>query len=98
MTDSELLNAYADQCDQTAFAALVRRHADLVYNACLRQTRGDRHLADDATQAVFLLLAQRAARLKPTVILAGWLYTTARHAAANACRAEIGRASCRERV
>jgi RNA polymerase sigma factor (sigma-70 family) len=90
-TDTDLLAAYTRDRDPTAFATLVRRHADLVYNACLRQTRGHHHLADDATQATFLLLAQRAHRLKPTVTLAGWLYTTARHAAANACRAETRR-------
>src|SRR5689334_21822340 len=91
LDDRALLAAYVARADQAAFATLVRRHADLVYNACLRQARGDRHLADDATQAVFLLLAQRAGRLKPTVLLTGWLYNTARYAAANAVRAETRR-------
>ncbi|HEY7118373.1 MAG TPA: sigma-70 family RNA polymerase sigma factor, partial [Tepidisphaeraceae bacterium] len=88
MTDRELLGAYARDGDQAAFGELVRRHIDLVYNACVRQARGNRHLAEDATQAVFLLLAQRAGRIGANVVLPGWLYQTARHAAANAVRAE----------
>src|SRR6185437_16860074 len=36
------------------------------------------HDAEDATQAVFLLLAQRARTIGPGVVLAGWLYKTAR--------------------
>jgi RNA polymerase sigma factor (sigma-70 family) len=91
LSDHDLLAEYVHRGDHLAFAEVVRRHVDLVYNACLRQTRGDRHLAEDATQAVFFLLARRAARLGPRVVVAGWLYTTARHAAANAARGEARR-------
>ncbi|HEY7115754.1 MAG TPA: sigma-70 family RNA polymerase sigma factor [Tepidisphaeraceae bacterium] len=87
MTDSELLTRYVRDGSQEAFAQLVRRHVNLVYGACLRQTR-DPHLADDAAQAVFLVLARRAGSLKPGTVLAGWLYNTARYAAANARRGE----------
>ena len=88
MTDHELLDSFVSRQDQAAFAELVRRHVDLVYNACLRQTRGDRDLADDATQAVFLLLARQGRRLSRRAVIAGWLYNTARYAAANALRSE----------
>jgi RNA polymerase sigma factor (sigma-70 family) len=89
--DRQLLTRYVKHRSQTAFAELVRRHIDLVYAACLRQTH-DPSLAEDAAQAVFLILSQRAAALPSTTILAGWLYTTARHAAANARRSETRRA------
>jgi RNA polymerase sigma factor (sigma-70 family) len=88
MTDHELLDSFTSRKDQAAFAELVRRYIDLVYNACLRQTRGSPDLADDATQAVFFLLARRGGRISKRVVIAGWLYTTARHAASNALRAE----------
>ena len=88
--DRELLTRYVTQRSQAAFAELVRRHIDLVYASCLRQTH-DPTLAEDATQAVFLILSQRAATLPSSAILAGWLYNTARHAALNARRSETRR-------
>lgn len=87
MDDRELLAQFVHRQSQDAFAALVRRHIDLVYAACLRQTR-NAHLAEDAAQAVFLILAQRAVKLRPGIVLAGWLYNTARFAASNAVRTE----------
>jgi len=90
MDDRDLLREYVERRSQPAFADLVRRHIDLVYTACLRQIR-EPQLAEDATQAVFLILAQRAATLSANVVLAGWLYNTARHAAANVRRGELRR-------
>jgi DNA-directed RNA polymerase specialized sigma24 family protein len=72
LDDCQLLARYVTQRCQAAFAELVRRHIDLVYAACLRQTHHPT-LAEDATQAVFLILAQRAATLPSTSILAGWV-------------------------
>ena len=90
MDDRDLLREYVQRRSQAAFAELVRRHIDLVYTACLRQIR-EPQLAEDATQAVFLILAQCAATLSANVVLAGWLYNTARHAAANVRRTELRR-------
>ncbi|MHC4914982.1 MAG: sigma-70 family RNA polymerase sigma factor, partial [Planctomycetota bacterium] len=85
MSDSELLADYAAGGERAsqAFAEIVRRHADMVYSTCLRIV-GDRHLAEDATQAVFLVLAGKAGSVPRRGTLAGWLYTTARHAALDA--------------
>lgn len=85
--DRALLQSYVATGSPDAFAALVRRHVDLVHSAALRRTR-DPHLADDVTQATFLLLSQKARALKPGVLLTGWLYNTARFTAATAMRAQ----------
>src|SRR5690349_3381162 len=89
--DSDLLKDYARSGAAEPFAELVRRHGDLVYSAALRRVGGDAHLADDVTQATFTLLSQRAARLKPNVVLAGWLYNTAGYTARAALRAKARR-------
>jgi RNA polymerase sigma factor (sigma-70 family) len=86
--DSELLRRYAEEGSEAAFAELVRRRIGLVYSVALRQTRGDRHRAEDATQAVFTDLARKARPLAARPILAGWMYRSAQFAAAGLVRAE----------
>jgi RNA polymerase sigma factor (sigma-70 family) len=87
MNDSELLKCYAETRSEAAFAELVQRHIDLVYSAALRQVGGDAHLAKDVTQTVFADLARKASSFTPS-ILAGWLYTSTRFAAAKMIRTE----------
>src|ERR1035437_104916 len=81
--DLTLLQAYARQNSEAAFAALVTRHVNLVYSVALRSVR-DPHLAQEITQAVFIILARKANALGPQTILPGWLCRTARYASANA--------------
>jgi len=83
----ELLRQFAQQHDQQAFAQVVAEHIDMVYSACLRQV-GDRHLAEEVTQAVFVILAKKAASLGDNVVLGAWLHKTARYAALNALKME----------
>jgi RNA polymerase sigma factor (sigma-70 family) len=83
MTDGELLQRYLAG-DRRALEELVRRHVDFVYAAARRQT-GDPHQADDVTQAVFMLLARKAASVRPEH-LSGWLFSVTRYAVANATR------------
>lgn len=86
--DAQLLREYAEHQCPVAFDALLRRHVDLVYSAALRQVGGDTHRAEDVSQLVFCELARKARKLLGRPSLAGWLYTTARHVAARAQRAE----------
>lgn len=76
-TDGMLLAAWIRNRDNAAFSHLGRRYADLVFSVCMREL-GDRNLAEDAAQAVFLLLAQKASRLQKHPCLAGWLFGAAR--------------------
>ena len=88
MSDSELLARFARSRSEDAFAELVRRHVNLVYSAALRQVGGDGHLAQDVAQTVFSDLARKAPTLARRATLTGWLYTSARFAAAKLVRAE----------
>ena len=72
------------------FERRVRAHSDFVYSAAMRQTRGDGHLAQDVTQAVFILLAERGTTIRDNQ-LAGWLFNTTRYMAHNALRREARR-------
>jgi RNA polymerase sigma factor (sigma-70 family) len=87
MTDDlELLRAYADDGAEDAFRTVVERNLGLVYSSALRQV-SDPHLAQEVTQAVFLILARKAGSLRPATVLAGWLFRTTRFAASQALRA-----------
>ncbi len=90
LADTELLRQYADQKSETAFATLVQRHVPLVYSAALRKT-GNSSAAEEVTQAVFIILAQKARALRPQTVLSGWLYQAARLTANNFLRTEIRR-------
>lgn len=87
-TDGELLGRYSEENSEESFGELVRRHVDLVYSAALRQVNGNAPLAQDIAQAVFSDLARKARTLQNRSTLAGWLYTSTHHAAANAIRSE----------
>ena len=88
MNDAQLLQEYAKNRSEAAFAELIERYVGLVYSSCWRQLR-DRHLAEDATQAVFVLVSQKAAAgslRAPT--LAAWLLSTARYTCASVRRTD----------
>jgi RNA polymerase sigma factor (sigma-70 family) len=78
--DSTLLQRFAHRRDEMAFTLLVERHGPLVTGACLR-VLGRRADAEDATQAVFLILAREVGRLDHSRPLAPWLHRVAVNAA-----------------
>jgi uncharacterized protein (TIGR03435 family) len=90
MDDSQLEASCRHNLAGGEFASLVKRHIDFVHAAALRQT-GDPEVAQDITQAVFLIFSQRAGRLKPGTLVKGWLFNTTRYVVANARRAEARR-------
>ncbi len=89
--DMDLVREYAGQKSEQAFATLVARHVNLVYSSALRQTR-DPHLAEEITQAVFIILARKAGSLGARTILPAWLHRTAVFAAADALKSQRRRA------
>lgn len=89
MDDLQLLDDYARTGSESAFTQVVSRHCNMVYGVCLRQLN-DAALAEDTTQAVFLILATKAGKLKD-VVVPGWLFQTAKFASANALKLESRR-------
>ena len=85
VNDTALTREYADRGSETAFAELVHRHINLVYSVALRYT-GNSPDAQDVTQAVFIILAQKAASLRQRTTLTGWLYETTRFTARQVLR------------
>jgi uncharacterized protein (TIGR03435 family) len=90
MDDMALLHEYAARNSEAAFETLVARRIDFVHSAALRQVR-DPLLAGEVTQAVFVILAQKAARIPGKTNLTGWLFRTTRFTALAQMRAAVRR-------
>src|SRR6266576_5141770 len=85
--DMELVREYARHGSEEAFVTLVSRHVNLVYSVALRQVH-DTHLAEEVTQAAFIILARKAGSLGSKTILSAWLCRTAQYAAADVLRSQ----------
>ncbi|MBC8115306.1 MAG: sigma-70 family RNA polymerase sigma factor, partial [Candidatus Saccharimonas sp.] len=93
-TDGELLTRFLSQRDDDALAALVERHAPMVWGVCRRMLRNP-HDAEDAFQATFLVLVRKAGAVVPREMVANWLYGVA-HQTAVRLRATAAKRGVRE--
>ncbi len=91
--ESQLLERFLHRRDEAAFQAIVERHGPMVLGVCRRVLR-DRHDAEDAFQATFLLLARKAGTIRGNGLLGPWLYRVAHRVAV---RASLGSARRRGR-
>jgi RNA polymerase sigma factor (sigma-70 family) len=82
-SDGQLVEDFTARHDEAAFAMLVRRHGPMVLSVCRSVLRHEQD-AEDAFQATFLVLAQKAASLRQPQAVAGWLYEVAYHVAVKA--------------
>ncbi len=94
-TDGQLLERFVAAGDPAALAALVRRHGPMVWGVCCRAL-GRPHDAEDAFQATFLVLARRAASVRPREAVGNWLYGVA-HQTARKARATLAKRAAREK-
>jgi RNA polymerase sigma factor (sigma-70 family) len=87
MSDWKLIQQYAKNGSEAAFAELVRRHLSWVYSVALRRVRQP-ELAEEVAQSVFVLLARKAGSLRSGTIIGGWLFRTTCFVGSRALRAE----------
>jgi RNA polymerase sigma factor (sigma-70 family) len=84
-TDGQLLERYVVDGHNAAFGVLVKRHGPMVHGVC-RRILGNVHDADDALQAVFLVLMRSAHKIANTECIGSWLYGVAYRTALRAKR------------
>jgi RNA polymerase sigma factor (sigma-70 family) len=88
--DGELLARFASTRDEDAFAEIVHRHGPVVYRICCRLLGHE--AAEDAFQAVFLVLATRLQAASAADSVGGWLVGVAGRVARQMRRAAQRRA------
>ena len=75
-SDADLLSRYVRTRENEAFAELLQRHGPVVLGVC-RRLLANTHDAEDAFQAVFLVLARKAPSVQPPGMVGNWLYGVA---------------------
>jgi RNA polymerase sigma factor (sigma-70 family) len=87
LPDDQLVEQFLARNDpaasEAAFRALVDRHGAMVLSVCER-ILGNPHDANDAFQATFLILVQKAGSIRRRQSAAGWLFGIARRVAVRA--------------
>jgi len=97
LSDTQLLGAFLANREDSAFEAILRRHGPLVFGVCRRVLR-DRHLAEDAFQATFLVLVRKAGAVRTQTSLGSWLYKVAYRTAMKALAMKLRRQSKESQV
>jgi RNA polymerase sigma factor (sigma-70 family) len=85
-----LLERFTARREEAAFAALVQRHGPLVLGVCRRLLQHEQD-AEDAFQAVFCVLARKAAAIRRGTAVGGWLYAVASRIARKAKAFQVRR-------
>jgi RNA polymerase sigma factor (sigma-70 family) len=80
LSDAQLLERFVGRREESAFAALLQRHGQLVWSVC-RQVLHHEHDAEDAFQATFLALARHAGSIRRGQAAGSWLYHVAQRIA-----------------
>ena len=93
----ELLADFKETGANAPFEEIVRRYAAMVYGVCLRVT-GDKHDAEDATQAVFLSLALQAKTAREIKYIGPWLQKVAHRLALDVKKAKTRRKKREEKL
>jgi len=95
LKDEQLLESFLVRREDAAFEALVRRHGPMILGVC-RRVLQDRHDAEDAFQATFLIFLRKAQDIAKRKSLASWLYEVAHRTALHA-RKSAARRRAKER-
>ena len=90
LSDGRLLQRFLDERDEAAFELLLRRHGPMILGVCRRLLGNDAD-ADDAFQAVFVVLVRKAAAFRSRRTVGDWLYGVAYHTALKARAASVKR-------
>lgn len=99
-TDAELLDCFLrrrEEAAEAAFEELMNRHGPMVFRVCRGLLR-DHHDAEDAFQAVFLILAHRASSVRRHGSIASWLFGVAHRVASRARSRAVTRRARDERA
>lgn len=74
-SDNQLIDQYLNGQNEDAFEQLIRRHSPMVWGVC-RSLLWQSQDAEDAYQAIFILLATQAPKLRDHKSVGGWLHET----------------------
>lgn len=80
LSDAQILQRFLKHGDESAFGALLRRYGPMVLGVC-RRCLSDPNDVDDAFQATFLVLVERAGTLRERDVLGPWLHRVAHRVA-----------------
>ena len=75
-TDEELVQRFKEG-DRNAYSELVRRYQNRIFSVCMRWLKGDREIAEEVSQDVFLALFRALPGFRGDAKLSTWVYRVA---------------------